>query len=996
MVSRVSTPDSFPQLPIMAGAAPAGPNRQFVVGREDLTTAITRELGGQIPPGTTMTAKYDKDSSGAIKATLHNTEDIHKIPMFTFWRTFTVEVPGQGTYQFRQQIFTNIPVPLEGGLPEYQKSLELAAMACSAYSKLQNDAILVKGGGVSQLGLDDEKINLLQQKTLVDLGVKLSDYKGKKPSDIKSFQATVGTAKITFNLDDIKPGKKTSMRSRHQKFTIENPTVKYTKERVKQLTEMVEHPESFANEYMDGGRSEDAKALKGRHQERTTFKVIGEIQRSHAATARELYNEGGRDSLKTAYASLGADLRREIDEIQSQRDYLSKEKPTLFWGVESLRLKKQQSKMESQLRKLQNDWPGLFEDIRSIVNSPVNADHPKAAQFKREAINDGVIDSTLQTQYISAKVDIEVAASSSKDLQAKIGEHTDQLETLNEEIAKGGDPELIKSLQNQAKALEELIAAETNKLDELELITNASKIEVEAAKKGDLTPADATKLRKNANDKEADVKLKRAQSAMNQAKGAVVGARKKVAEDAGKVAEAEKNRKTEEFKKEAEALAPSEREAFVAKKLEMDKQFALIQAKRAEFEQLKRDLAAVQAVQNDPLTPGVLLPFHEEHKKAIEALIKNAENSLEIESLNHAVMTLELANINTKGSDADFKAGREVSEPAKNAITMNTAEAKAKKDNAVALTKDLKTDELGKALKTAKNNVTKARDQLNADMVIAEANWGAEIDALPGGDNKAAVKAMHEDFVEHNREMKFLQGALLNNPQEIAKLEKQVNDARDPQIKDALQTKLQAQRDLSTAYETQLKAEESIVMMAKNTLFSFRKANYAADPAKLQTYKDHKDLQIQAKTAALNARGAAEFTIKKFDKQAEVLQNVKRREANIALLNKELGFVKAEMNEPNKKRELGKLSKREKDLEQAIQDETKHLASQKKLAEVNARKIPRNDPQRAQWNNEWEEAVKESDRTKKVREATAKPLLKELADEEMDLDEDDEDPWDQL
>jgi hypothetical protein len=768
MVSRVSTPDNFPQLPVMAGAAPAGPNRQFVVGRENLITAITKELGGQIPPGTTMTAKYDKDSSGAIKATLHHTEDAHQIPMFTFWRTFTVEVPGEGTFQFRQQIFTNIPVPLEGGMPEFQKSLELAAMACSAYSKVQNDAILVKGGGVSKLGLDDEKVNLLQQKTLVDLGVKLADYKEKKTSDIKSFQATVGTAKITFNLDDIKPGKKTSMRTRHQKFTIENPTVKYTKDRVKQLTEIVEHPESFANEYMDGGRSKDAIALKDRHQERTSFKVIGEIQRSHAATARELFNKGGHDSLKTAYANLGADLRREINEIQSQRDYLVKEKPNFLWGIEALRLKKQQSKLESQLTKIQNDWPGLFEDIDSIVTKTVNADHPKAAQFKKDAIGFGIADPKLQTQFISAKVDLEVAASASNDLQTKIVEQTDQLETLKEEIAKGGAPEFIKSLQDQSKALEALIAAETNKLDELELIENAANIEVEAAKKGEQIPADAAKLREGANGKEADVKLKRAQSAMNQAQGAVVGARKKVTEEAAKAAEAQKKIKTEEYKREAENLAPSEREAFVAKKLETDEQKALIRAKNAEVDKLDRDLVDVQAIIDNPATPADLRPSHEAHKKAIQDLIANAEKSVQIEVLNLTVMNLELTNIHTKGSDPDFKDKGVVSQHAKDDIAAKSDEAKAQKDNAAALTKELKTDELVKALKTAKSNVTKARDQLKKDMAAAEAKWTDEIDKLPEPASKEFCKKQIDNLKDYTNRTK-------NHTKSIKKIQKEID-----------------------------------------------------------------------------------------------------------------------------------------------------------------------------------------------------------------------------
>jgi hypothetical protein len=170
-----------------------------------------------------------------------------------------------------------------------------------------------------------------------------------------------------------------------------------------------------------------------------------------------------------------------------------------------------------------------------------------------------------------------------------------------------------------------------------------------------------------------------------------------------------------------------------------------------------------------------------------------------------------------------------------------------------------------------------------------------------------------------------------------------------------------------------------------------RKANYAADEEKLKAYDDHKKLQIEAKQAALHGRGAAEFAIKKFDKQAELLQNAKKREANIAILEKELQSVIAEQALPNRKRDLPKLEEKKNALEKAIIDEQKHLESQKKLAEVNARKIPRNAPHRAEWDKEWKAAVEESDRTKVAKDLTAKPLLEELADEDIDLDE--EESW---
>lgn len=1014
MTSRISASTNFPATTIAAGSGPVV-QHQHVIGNEDLIGAITEKLGGKIPPGSTMKAEYDTDEkTGAILTTIENKPDSKHVQLFTFWRTFTVEVPGQGTYQFRKQIFTNLSVPLNGDMQEFQKSLELAAMASSAYSKICCDAILVKGGGQSKKGLDEEKVELIQKKTFVELGMKLSDLKGTKVSELRTIDAKVGTGTVTFDLKKVKPGKTTSFYTRHQKFIVENPPVKYVKEKVKYLTKLFDNSEELAKQYMDGGTSDEAKAFKDAHAERTKFPIVKEVNRSPAVTARKLCEGGQNPTVREAFVKYGADLKRGIAEIQSQRDYLSHDKPSLGWHIESLqkfkkgwrpewvKLRNQQKILEEKLSQLQNDWPGLFEQINTEAASKVNASHPKAAIFKQEAKNLNV-PHAHQAAFVAAKVDIEVAYSALNDLQGTLQTHQDQLAKIDEELANAPEP-LKTDLQNQKNALDQLIDAENLKIEELTLIRDAATNEANAAQHPGTADAqqmliDSGKARGEANAKNADPILKAAKAALKQSEKQVVATRAKIAEETAKAAADAKKAKFDAYmnSREAQDLAPSERAAYVNKKLEIDDQRKLVQAKRDEIKpsinQFDSDIAALQKEIEDPKTPGDLRDALNAEKAAIEALKDNTNKSLEIEVSNLAAKECELKMIMTKGSDPEFKNSGNVSQALDVEIKRHADEAKAKTANATALTKELKTDELTQKVQTAKENTVKAREQLKANIAEAEARWGAEINALPEGKNKADVKAIHEDFVEHNLEMTFLQKELLKSPQELAQLQTQINQADDPQIKAALETKLQALKDLSNAYEAQLNAETAIVMLARNTLLSMKKNNYVAEESKVKEYNEQRKLQIDAKAGALNARVLAEFTRDKFNKQAELLQKIKTTEANIAILEAKLAQKEAEYSDPNNKRNSKTIDEKRQALKKAIGDEKQHLESQKELAKVHADKLPRNDQNRGAWHNDWKKAVNESNRTKEVREATAKPLLKKIEDKKAQVDSEEEESW---
>lgn len=479
MTSRITSPTNFPPSSIAAGSGP-GVSRQFELGNEDLITSIESKLGGHIPPGTTMSANYDKDATGAIKATLYQGEDSAKTPVLTFWRTFTVQVPGQGTYQFRKQIFTNVSLPVDKKFDQYQKAFELAAMACSSYSKICNDAILVKGGGVSKRNLNEESINILQKKSFVDTGLKLSQFEGRKVSDTKSLDVKIGDRTATIRFNEIKASTGTSMITRHKKFTIENPTTKYTKDLVKHMQKLFTNPEEIAKQYMDPA-SDAAKALKDLHTYRKE-RLRGRGPKNPIDSARKV----NQDAVRQAYSEFGADLKRAITEISDQRSYISTNKPTLGWGIEWTRLGRQQGKLESMLREMQSRWPGISDAVQAKASAKVNqgkdADGvaPKApdaaAQEKARKLEHYMrvaqgmkIDSSLRVKFAEQSILLEEAKDKLKGMEIEHGDTQKQLEEVDKILrAPNLDPDLKASLEKEKQALESLEAAQKTVLKRLQ------------------------------------------------------------------------------------------------------------------------------------------------------------------------------------------------------------------------------------------------------------------------------------------------------------------------------------------------------------------------------------------------------------------------------------------------------------------------------------------------------------------------------------------------
>lgn len=479
MTSRITSPTNFPPTSIAAGSGP-GVSRQFELGNEDLISAIESKLGGHIPPGTTMSANYDKDATGAIKATLYQGEDSAKTPVLTFWRTFTVQVPGQGTYQFRKQIFTNVSLPLDQKFEKYQKSFELAAMACSTYSKICNDAILVKGGGVSKRNLNEESINILQKKSFVDTGLKLSQFEGRKIGDTKSIDVKIGDRTATIRFNEIKASTGTSMITRHKKFTIENPTTKYTKDLVKHMQKLFTNPEEIANQYMDPA-SDDAKALKDLHTHRKE-RLRGKGPKNPIDSARKV----NKDAVRQAYSEFGADLKRAIAEISDQRSYISTNKPTLGWGIEWTRLGRQQRKLESMLREMQSRWPGISDTVQTKASAKVNqgkeADGvaPKApdaaAQEKARKLEHYMhvaqgmkIDSSLRVKFAEQSILLEESKDKLKSMEKEHGVTQKHLEEVDKILRSPNlDPDLKASLEKEKQALESLEAAQNTVMTRLQ------------------------------------------------------------------------------------------------------------------------------------------------------------------------------------------------------------------------------------------------------------------------------------------------------------------------------------------------------------------------------------------------------------------------------------------------------------------------------------------------------------------------------------------------
>lgn len=858
-------PNDFPRLPPAAGAGPVVP-RQFELGNEDLIAAVTEKLGGSIPPGTTMTAKYDRDkTSHAIQTTIHQGKEKYDAPFITFWRTFTVNVPGQGEYHFRKQIFTNISIPPNCSSNEFQNRLELATLACSAYSKICNDAILVKGGGKSMLNLDESKIDQIQKKTFIELGMKLADLKNKKVSSLDKIHAKVGDTKITFNLNEVKPGKLTSMHTRHKKFTIKNPPLAYVKDRAKTLQKMLDNPIDLVNDYMDGGKSDSAKALKDLHEKRTTYKVIGEIKKSGVVTARRLCSGDQHPTVRAAYASLGSDIQRTINDIKAHREKLSMDKPETGWKRERFRLGRQQSQLEAKLRKMQNEWPGLSQDIGKEANAKFEPEHAKAEQFRKEAA-DANVQPHSRNNFVEAKVASEMADASFKDLESQIAKQKLKLDSVQAEIAKGGPNELMNPLQAQAEALDKLIKTEEAKLNELQLIKEAAAEEEKAAKESDGSEdykkilAESETKRIQAQDQFGDDRLANAKEAYGQAERAVTAARKKIAEDAAIAKKAVEDK----YKKEAVDLNIHEplHADFINKKISIENAKASLEAKKKEVQVLQEAFAKTDGESKDPRNYPELRTALEKHAAVQKALVEDAEKAVKIAEMKIEASELDLKELTAKGADEDFKKSGKPSAAAQLNIDLILGQKKTKLEEADNLAKSVRTEELKRDNEAAFRAVDAARANQADAIKEAKARWENEINQQPEGENKDLLKAIYEDVVNCRQNIVSLQGKLNENAVKHDEIQARISREVNPAVKEALQEERQLLEQLRKSYSNQLKAEQSILNASEEELLHIQQNGYAMERERLKKLEE-------TQAPFVKVQEAAKFNISNLEKLAE-------------------------------------------------------------------------------------------------------------------------------
>lgn len=981
MTARVNQNTRFPQMPMAAGAAPVA-NRQFVLGNEDLLSAITEKLGGSIPPGTTMKAKYDRDeNSNAILTTVYRGKDKYDSSFFTFWRTFTVDVPGQGTFQFRKQIFTNVTIPENCGSADFQNRLEMAAIACSVFSKICNDAILVKGGGKSRLNLDEAKVDQIQKKAFIELGFKIGDLKDKKISSLAKIDAKVANTDITFNLNDVKPGKLTSIHSRHRKFAVDNPPPAYIKDRAKYVQKMLDQPVEFAKEYMDGGTSDSAKALKDSHEKRTNYKVIGEVKKSAVETARRLCSGDKHPTIRAGYVALGADIQKTIHDIKSYREYLVKEKPEQGWKRDWIKLKRQQSQLETKLRKMQNEWPGIFKEIDKEANQKAKIEHAKTPQFMQEAENAN-IHKEARDNFVSSKVAFEMAESHLKEIEFQIEQHKSKLTALNAEIAKGGKEELINPLQAQATALDQLIKVEEAKIEELKAIKEAAKEEEAAARNYDgtddfkrlLTEGETKRIQAEAKFNN-DV-LKNAKEAFHRADRTVIAARKKIADDAAIAKKAVEDK----HKKEAVDLNIHEplHADYINKKIALDDAKAALEVKRQEVQALKAEHAKMDAEAKKPAHPPALKAALEKHTEAQQKLVEDAEKIVKISELRMEASELELKEIAVRGADEEFKKSGKPASAAQLNIDLLVGQKRAKLEQADLLSKEIKTSDLVKAKDEAGRAVNDARAQQANALNDAKAMWEAQINGLADGNDKEILKSVHEDILKSRENIASLTVDLRDNPAKIALLQANIAKEANPQVKAALQSQKTILEALDTHLKEQLKGDQALLDLAEEELFYAQEKGYALEHDRINQLG-------QNQAPHLLARNKAQFQTEKLKKQAELYQKIGQAQKNIEILGKQENALPVDVS-------LEALRK-------ALEDERKYVECLQKLIDVNKVKLPKMHPNleaRKAWHQQWKDAVNQYQPAKAARDASATPILAKLAaipQAPVEVSSDDEKSW---